>query len=96
MTAAQKKAAEKKAEEVKAKEAEEVKAKEAEEAEEAKAKEAEEVKAKEDEKDVKYMSKKLNLYHPYQKVRFMPGVPTACPFDSWLESQVNAGLIEKC
>jgi hypothetical protein len=47
-------------------------------------------------KAMMFASKKLSLYHPYQNVRFNPGVKTSCVPDSWLESQVSAGLIEKC
>jgi hypothetical protein len=46
-------------------------------------------------KVVMYASKRLSLYHPYQNIRFNPGVPTACTSDSWLESQIKAGLINK-
>lgn len=43
-----------------------------------------------------YVSVKLSLYHPYQKVRLDPDVPTTCKMDSWLKSQVDAGLIKEC
>lgn len=47
-------------------------------------------------KVVMYASKKLNMCHPEFNVRFTPGIPVACEMDSWLESQIDAGLIEKC
>lgn len=43
---------------------------------------------------VMYVSKKIPLQHPFQNIRFMPGSPVECRLDSWLESQVNAGLIK--
>jgi len=56
--------------------------------------------AEEDAKDFgengKFTSKKIGMYHPYQSIRFEPGIPTSCIMDSWLKSQINAGLITKC
>ena len=57
-------------------------------------------KAEDDAKDFgttgKFFSVRLSLFHPYQNIRFMPEVPTTCKMDSWLKSQIEAGLIRKC
>ena len=47
-------------------------------------------------KAVMYRSTKISLYHPYQGVRLEINTPTACTEDSWLTSQIKAGLIVKC
>jgi len=52
-------------------------------------------KVKSEPKVIMYASKKLSMYHPYMNVRFLPGVPTACEKDVWLEAQIAAGLIEE-
>jgi hypothetical protein len=34
------------------------------------------------------------MVHPFQNVRFNPGQPVPCKMDSWLKSQISAGLIK--
>lgn len=46
-------------------------------------------------KAVMFVSKQLNMFHPMQKVRFIPGKPVECKPDVWLESQMKAGLIKE-
>jgi len=50
-------------------------------------------KAKAPEK-VEYLSK-FTVYHPFQKKRIEPGVPTALEYDGWVEAQLEAGILIK-
>lgn len=44
----------------------------------------------------KYKATRISLSHPYQGI-FMPvGFPVVVVEDSWLISQIKAGLVEKC
>ncbi len=44
-------------------------------------------------KIVMYKSTGIPMTHPFQNVRFNPGVPVACIMDDWLEGQMAADLI---
>jgi hypothetical protein len=47
-------------------------------------------------KKTKYMSKKLTMAHPFQKVMMYPNTPVELVMDSWLDSQIKAGLVSEC
>lgn len=42
----------------------------------------------------KYVSK-LRMYHPYQNI-YIHDIPVAMDLDSWLQSQIEAGIVTKC
>jgi hypothetical protein len=42
----------------------------------------------------KYVSK-LRMYHPYQNI-YIHDMPVAVDLDSWLQSQIEAGIVTKC
>lgn len=44
----------------------------------------------------KYVSNKIRLHHPDQNVYLVPGEPVELKMDSWLDSQVKAGLVSEC
>jgi hypothetical protein len=47
-------------------------------------------------KRTKYMSKKLTMAHPFQSVMMYPNTPVELVMDSWLDSQIKAGLVSEC
>lgn len=40
-----------------------------------------------------YISKNLRMFHPDQQKYLLPGEPVELEMDSWLQSQVDAGLV---
>ncbi len=45
---------------------------------------------------VRYISKGVRLFHPWQKKYIDTTAPVELEMDSWLKSQLEAGLIRQC
>lgn len=51
---------------------------------------------KEEDPKAMYISKGIRLFHPWQKKYIDTSEPVEMEMDSWLKSQIEAGLIRQC